>query len=220
MNMKQLAHLSPAERMIQEQLVGNGIRDGRVLDAFRQTPRDLFFPADIKERAFDNDPAPIGHGQTISQPYIVALMTERLDVRPEHKVLEVGTGSGYQTALLARLAGEVYTVERIKPLLDAAFERLLGMGHRNVHFRYGDGAKGWPEHAPYDRLLIAAGAPELPKHLLLTHLTDGGAAILPVGPMDSQVLLHVRRRGERLEQTEVCHCRFVKLIGEGAWEDR
>jgi protein-L-isoaspartate(D-aspartate) O-methyltransferase len=220
MNMKQLSHLSPAERMIQEQLVGNGIRDERVLDAFRHTPREQFFPADLKDRAFDNDPAPIGHGQTISQPYIVALMTERLDVRPEHKVLEIGTGSGYQTALLARLAGEVYTVERIKPLLDIAFERLLGMGHRNVHFRYGDGAKGWPEHAPYDRLLIAAGAPELPKSLLLTQLIDGGTAILPVGPLDKQVLLHVRRRGDKLEQTEVCHCRFVKLIGEGAWEDR
>jgi protein-L-isoaspartate(D-aspartate) O-methyltransferase len=220
MNMKQLTHLSPAERMIQEQLVGNGIRDERVLEAFRQTPREPFFPADVRERAYKNDPAPIGHGQTISQPYIVALMTERLDVRPEHRVLEIGTGSGFQTALLARLAGEVYTVERIKPLLDTAFERLLGMGLRNIHFRYGDGAKGWAEQGPFDRVLIAAGAPGLPKNLLLTQLKDGGTAILPVGPMDSQVLVHVRRRGEQLEQTEVCHCRFVKLIGEGAWEDR
>ena len=148
---------------------------------------------------------------------MVALMTERLDVHADHRVLEIGTGSGYQTAVLAKLAGEVWSVERVKPLLDEAFERLLDMGNRNVHFRYADGTLGWPEAAPFDRILIAAGAPKLPAELLLNQLADGGVAVLPIGPHDEQMLIEVRRKGNDLETTDVCPCRFVKLIGKEGW---
>ncbi len=144
---------------------------------------------------------------------MVALMTERLEVSPEHTVLEIGTGSGYQTAILSRLARAVWSIERVKPLLDAAFDRLHDLGVKNVHFRYGDGTLGWPEAAPFDRILIAAGAPGLPRDLLLAQLRDGGIAVLPVGSEDEQMLLAVRRRGDELISEEVCPCRFVKLIG-------
>lgn len=217
--MKQLSERSPLERMIQEQLVERGIRDERVLRAMRQIPRDQFFPAEIRAHAYADRACPIGHGQSISQPYMVALMSQHLEVAAGHRVLEIGTGSGYQTAILAHLAGEVYTMERLKPLLDEAFERLLSMGLRNLHFRYADGSKGWPEKAPFDRILIAAGAPELPRAFLLSQLSEGGLAVLPVGPQDQQTLVQVRRTGEDLASTELCACRFVKLIGEGGWAE-
>ena len=206
------------EQMIQQQVVERGIADQRVIDALRSVPRQKFFPEETREEAFADRAAPIGHGQTISQPYIVALMTQRLDARETDRVLELGTGSGYQTAVLARLAGEVYSIERVKPLLDEAWERLMELGIRNVHFRYGDGTRGWPEEAPFDRILITAGAPEMPRNLLLNQLRDGGLAVLPVGPQDRQVLVEVRRNGDELDSTEVCACRFVKLIGEEGWE--
>ena len=209
---------SSLERMIQQQVVERGIRDERVLDALRNVPREQFFQEESRHAAFADRAAPIGHGQMISQPYMVALMTQRLDLRPEHRVLELGTGSGYQTAILCRLAGEVYSVERVKPLLDAAFERVLALGLRNVHFRHGDGTLGWPEAAPFDRVLVTAGAPELPRNLLLSQLKDGGIAVLPVGPQDDQMLVEVRRQGDQLKTTDVCPCRFVKLIGQEGWE--
>jgi protein-L-isoaspartate(D-aspartate) O-methyltransferase len=215
--MQKVQQVSPLERMIQQQVVERGIRDERVLDALRSVPRELFFPEESRQAAFADRAAPIGHGQTISQPYIVALMSQRLDLRPDHRVLEIGTGSGYQTAVLARLAGEVYSVERVKPLLDAAFERVLGLGARNVHFRHGDGTLGWPDAAPFDRILITAGAPELPRHLLLGQLKDDGVAVLPVGPQDDQMLVEARRKGNDLKVTDVCPCRFVKLIGQEGW---
>src|SRR5688572_12228325 len=209
---------SSLERMIQQQVVERGIRDERVLDALRSVPREQFFQEESRHAAFADRAAPIGHGQMISQPYMVALMTQRLDLRPEHRVLELGTGSGYQTAILCRLAGEVYSVERVKPLLDAAFERVLALGLRNVHFRHGDGTLGWPEAAPFDRILVTAGAPEVPRNLLLGQLKDGGIAVLPVGPQDDQMLVEVRRHGDQLKVTDVCPCRFVKLIGQEGWE--
>jgi protein-L-isoaspartate(D-aspartate) O-methyltransferase len=199
-------------------LRSGGVTDPKVLSAIEQTPRDLFVPQLFQERAWEDSALPIACGQTISQPYIVGLMTHRLDVRPGARILEIGTGTGYQTAVLARLASEVFTMERVKPLLDEAFERLLGMGHRNIHFKFGDGTLGWPEHAPFDRILIAAGAPEIPSALLLSQLKDEGIAILPVGPKDEQTLLEVRRHGDRLKSTELCACRFVQLIGEGGWK--
>jgi protein-L-isoaspartate(D-aspartate) O-methyltransferase len=138
-------------------------------------------------------------------------------VQPAHRVLEIGTGSGYQTAILAKLAGAVYSVERVKPLLDEAWSRLMDMNIRNAHFRHGDGTLGWPEVAPFDRILIAAGAPVMPKELLLSQLKDGGLAVLPVGPADEQMLITVRRNGNKLVTTEVCPCRFVKLVGHEGW---
>jgi len=216
--MNEVTESSPLERMIRQQLVDRGIRDERVLAAMRAVPRDLFFPQAGRREAYADRAAPIGHGQMISQPYMVALMTQRLDLRPQHRVLEIGTGSGYQTAILARLAGEIYSVERLKPLLDDAFDRLLGLNIRNVHFRFGDGTKGWPEAAPFDRILITAGAPELPRNLLLNQLKEDGIAIVPVGPHDEQMLLEIRRQGDELKTVDVCPCRFVKLIGQEGWE--
>ena len=204
--------------MIRQQIIDRGIRDPRVIEAMRAVPREKFFPADVRDEAFADRAAPIGHGQTISQPYMLALMTQRLDVQPTHKVLEIGTGSGYQTAILANLAKEVYSIERVKPLLDVAWERLMDMNVRNVNFRWGDGTLGWPEAAPFDRILIAAGAPTLPKDLLMNQLADGGIAVLPVGPQNEQLLMGVIRTGDRLDTAEICACRFVKLVGAHGWE--
>jgi protein-L-isoaspartate(D-aspartate) O-methyltransferase len=215
--MNQTRELSQLEYMIRTQIVDRGIDDAHVIEAIRRVPRDKFFPRKSAELAYLDQAAPIGHGQTISQPYMVALMTQRLDLRPHHKVLEVGTGSGYQTAILCRLAGEVFSIERVKPLLDDAFERLLDLGYRNVHFKYGDGTRGWADAAPFDRMLIAAGAPELPRQLLLNQLKDHGKAVLPVGPDEQQMLVEVTRVGNELIVKDVCACRFVKLIGEEGW---
>ena len=216
--MNDVEELSPLQQMIQQQIIEKGIHDERVLAAMRAVPRERFFPAKSRRDAYADSAAPIGLGQSISQPYIVALMTERLDVQPDSRVLEIGTGSGYQTAILARLANEVYTVERLKPLLDEAFERLLAMNLRNVHYRFGDGTLGWPEAAPFDRILITAGAPQLPRTLLLSQLSDGGIAVLPNGAMDQQMLIGVRREGNELRTANICPCRFVKLIGQEGWE--
>jgi protein-L-isoaspartate(D-aspartate) O-methyltransferase len=215
--MNDVKESSPQDEMIRRQVMERGITDERVLAALRAVPRDKFFPTEGASEAFADRAAPIGHGQTISQPYMVALMTERLNVLPNHKVLEIGTGSGYQTAILARLAGEVFSIERVKPLLDEAWHRLMDMGVRNVHFRHADGTIGWAEAAPFDRILIAAGAPTLPQGLLLQQLKDGGLAVLPVGPEDEQMLVTVQRDGAKLETTDVCPCRFVKLIGREGW---
>ena len=207
------------ETMIRQQVIERGIREPRVLAALRSVQREKFFPPGSKDEAYADRAAPIGHGQTISQPYIVALMTQRLNVAKTHRVLEIGTGSGYQTAILANLAHEVFTVERVKPLLDIAWERLMDMNIRNIHFRHGDGTQGWPEFGPFDRILIAAGAPRIPDHLFMSQLTDGGVAMLPIGPQDEQMLVEVRREGNRLMSKNVCPCRFVKLIGRQGWEE-
>ena len=217
--MKQLTELSPLERMIQQQVIERGIREPRVLEALRAVPREKFFPEPSRGQAYADTTAPIGHGQTISTPHIVALMSERLNVGPTDKVLEIGTGSGYQTAILSKLAGQVYSVERVKPLLDEAFERIMELGLRNIHFRHGDGTLGWPQEAPFDRILIAAGAPALPSELLLGQLKDGGIAVLPVGPADDQMLVEVTRAGGELKVSEICPCRFVKLIGQEGWTE-
>ena len=216
--MQKLEGQSSLDKMIRQQVMDRGIRDERVIAALRAVPRELFFPEEGRQAAYADRAAPIGHGQMISQPYMVALMTQRLDVRPEHRVLELGTGSGYQTSILCHLAGQVYSIERVKPLLDVAFERVLGLGLRNVHFRHGDGTLGWPEEAPFDRILVTAGAPELPRNLLLANLADGGVAVLPVGPHEEQMLVEVRREGSDLVVTDVCACRFVKLVGQEGWK--
>jgi protein-L-isoaspartate(D-aspartate) O-methyltransferase len=215
--MNQVGEISPQDLMIRQQIIERGIRDERVIEAMRAVLREKFFLADSRDTAYADRAAPIGHGQTISQPYMVALMTARLQVGPEHKVLEIGTGSGYQTAILCKLAREVYSVERVKPLLDEAFERLLSQDIRNVHFRFGDGTLGWPEAGPFDRVLIAAGAPKIPEALLKSQLADGGIAVLPVGPADQQTLVEVHRKGDLLETVDICACRFVKLIGSEGW---
>lgn len=217
--MNQLTETSQLEMMIRRQVIDRGITDQRVIDALRSVPRERFFDDSTRADAFADRASAIGFGQTISQPYIVALMSQRLEIQSHHTVLEIGTGSGYQTAILARLAREVYTIERVKPLLDDAFERLMDLGIRNVHFHHGDGTRGWPTHAPFDRILIAAGAPQVPSSLLLSQLRDGGIAVLPVGAEDQQMLVAVHRRGDSLQSTEITPCRFVKLIGEEGWSE-
>lgn len=216
--MKQLGDLSRQESMIQ-QLIDRGISDRRVLQALRMVPRQAFLPEPQRDQALSDRALPIGYGQTISQPYMVALMSQRLDVQPNHRVLEIGTGSGYQTAVLAQLAERVHTVERIKPLLDEAFERLLSLNLRNIRFKFADGTRGWLEDAPYDRLIITAGAPDVPRKLLLSHLTPDGLAVLPIGPIAQQRLVAVRRSEDELHASNICECRFVKLIGDEGWPE-
>jgi protein-L-isoaspartate(D-aspartate) O-methyltransferase len=215
--MNPVSPASASEEMIRRQLVERGIADPRVLDAMRAVPRERFFSPGLVKEAYADQAAPIGFGQTISQPYIVALMTQNLHVEPENRVLEIGGGSGYQTAILARLAKEVYTMERVKPLMDEAWRRLMDLNVRNVHFRHGDGTRGWPEAGPFDRILIAAAAPALPEVLLRSQLKEGGIAILPVGPDERQELLEVRRHGDQLQSATLIPCRFVKLIGQEGW---
>lgn len=210
---------APTEQMIREQLLDRGIADPRVIEAMRAVPRDRFVPVEQRENAHTGRAMAIGHGQTISEAYIVALMSQSLALEPHHRVLDIGTGSGYQAAVLSRLAREVYSVERVKPLLDEAFERVLDLGFRNVHFRLGDGTVGWPEMAPFDRVLIAAAAPQVPQRLLLSQLVDGGLAVLPAGPGQQQQLLLIKRRGNKLESRELCLCRFVPLIGSEGWPE-
>jgi protein-L-isoaspartate(D-aspartate) O-methyltransferase len=209
------ANAARAERMkmVREQIESRGVRDERVLAALREIPRERFFPPHDDADPFGDHAAPIGHGQTISQPYIVALMSEQLRVAPTHRVLEVGTGSGYQTAVLSRLAGEVFTVERVKPLLDAAFHRLGEMRLTNVHYRHGDGCAGWPERAPFDRILIAAAAEAVPEQLLRAQLSpDGGVAVLPAGSARSQTLYRIERFGDDLRTTDLGAVVFVPLV--------
>jgi protein-L-isoaspartate(D-aspartate) O-methyltransferase len=215
--MEQLAKTTPLDQMIQTEVIDRGITDSRVITAMRAAPRDKFFADNQRSRAFAGRALPIGHGQTISEPFIVALMTQRLMLEPSSRVLEIGTGCGYQTAVLCNIAKEVYSVERIKPLLDVAFERLMDLNIRNVHFRHGDGTLGWPEVSPFDRILIAAGAPQIPRKLLHSQLIDGGVAVLPYGPQDQQKLVAIKRVGQKLIETEICPCRFVKLIGQEGW---
>ncbi len=216
--MNSVRESSPLEQMIRK-IMDYGMRDEQVLTALRRVPRDRFVRPDDKHNAYADKALPIGHDQTISQPYIVALMTQRLELQPEHRVLEIGTGSGYQSSVLAQLVSEVCTIERIKPLLDSAFHRLLDLNIRNVKFRFGDGTEGWPEQAPFDRILVAAGAPELPRSLLLSHLKDGGLAIIPIGPRNEQTLLGVRKRDNDLLTKEIIPCKFVPLIGKAGWPD-
>jgi len=198
-------------RLIME-LRGAGIGDTRVLSAIERVPRELFVPAAFADRAWENVALPIGHGQTISQPLVVALMTEALAVGPRHKVLEIGTGSGYQAAVLAKLCRRVFTLERYHVLLKEAEERFARLRLHNVITRLGDGAKGWPEQAPFDRIIVTAAAAKLPENLLES-LVDGGVMVAPVGEeRRDQLLLRVRRLDGKFETEDLGAVRFVPLV--------
>jgi protein-L-isoaspartate(D-aspartate) O-methyltransferase len=202
-----------AERMVDRQLAGRGIASPRVLAVMRRVPRDLFLPPGATADAYADAPVSIGSGQTMSQPYMVALMLEALSLRGPEKVLEIGTGSGYQTALLALLAREVFTVERLAPLAERSAATLERLGLRNVRTLCGDGSMGWPEHAPYDAVVVSAAAPQVPASLA-AQLEDNGVLVVPVGPDRSVQILHVVRRvGARLEVERGIPCRFVPLVG-------
>ena len=205
---------SQLEWLVRTQLEGRDIRDPRVLEAFRRIDRARFVPPDQKAHAYEDRPLPIGADQTISQPYMVALMTQSLDLARAHRVLEIGTGSGYQTAMLADLAGEVYTIEIHEPLLGRARETLERLGYGNVHWRVGNGREGWPEAAPFDRIVCAAAAHEPPR-AWLDQLADPGVLLVPVGGFGGQVLLRVEKCEGRLAHQEFCPCRFVPLVGYG-----
>jgi protein-L-isoaspartate(D-aspartate) O-methyltransferase len=200
-------------RMVDDQLVRRGVRDKDVLAAMRAVPRHLFVPADMTHAAYDDSPLPIGYGQTISQPYMVAYMSELLRVNVRSRVLDVGAGSGYQSAVLAELAGEVFAVERIADLAARARERIATIGYRNVEVRHGDGTAGWAEHAPYDGIMVAAAAVEPPPPLL-EQLAEGGRLVIPLGSTHGdQVLTVYERRGEELRIERALRCRFVPLVG-------
>jgi protein-L-isoaspartate(D-aspartate) O-methyltransferase len=203
-----------AERryMIETQLRGRDIRSARVLDAMFKVPRHLFVPEPHRADAYSDSPLPIGHDQTISQPYIVAFMTQALDVAPEHRVLETGTGSGYQAAVLGALAKEVYTIEIVAPLAERARETLTALGYHNVYVRTGNGYLGWPEHAPYDRVIVTAAPDEVPE-ALLQQLKTGGLMAIPVGTM-SQELRVLRRTDTGTETISTLPVRFVPMINK------
>jgi len=193
-----------------------GIQSDRVLAALGRVPRHRFVPPHLVPHAYEDRPLPIGHGQTISQPYIVALSTEALDLGPAHRVLEVGTGSGYQAAVLAELAGDVFTVERVPELSASAAETLRSLGYANVRLRVGDGTRGWPEEAPFDAILVTAASPRVPR-ALLDQLSPRGRMVIPVGGPISQELLLICHDGEQWVQRRLCGCTFVPLIGEEGW---
>ena len=199
-------------RMVEEQIRRRGIRDERVLSVMAEVPRHLFIPKEIRQLAYADEPLPIGEGQTISQPYIVAEMTAALRLSGTEKVLEIGTGSGYQTAILARLCREVVTIERIATLSADARARLSTMGAGNVTFVVGDGSLGSPEHAPFDRILSAAASPSVPAPWI-SQLSEGGIIILPMGGRYEQELIRVTRVGDRTVSEVLGGCRFVPLVG-------
>ncbi len=205
--------------MVERQIRRRGIRDRRVLDAFRSVPRHCFVPPRWRDQSYEDHPVDIGYGQTISQPYIVALMTEALHLRGDERVLEIGTGSGYQTAILASLCAHVYTVERIAELSDAARKVLGELGYTNVSYRVGDGTLGWPEEAPFDGIMVTAAAPSVPESLK-QQLGEGGRLVMPVGGRGGQDLVVLERRGEEFRRERLCGCVFVRLIGREGWPER
>lgn len=205
--------------MIEHHLRARGVRDPNVLAAMASVPREAFVPPELVDHAYDDCPLPIGAGQTISQPYIVAVMTEALQLSPIDDVLEIGTGSGYAAAVLSRVAGRVYTIERHAKLADQARARLASLGYRNIDVRCGDGTLGWSEHAPFDAIVVTACGPRVPKSLL-AQLAIGGRLVIPIGPDDAQELVRVRRISETsLEREQLGGVRFVPLIGAEAWAE-
>lgn len=204
--------------MVKNQLIARGIKDDRVLQGMGKIPRHLFVEDALAGEAYNDHPLPIGEKQTISQPYIVALMTEALELKGTEKTLEIGTGSGYQTALLAELSSRVYTVERIKSLLVNARKLSAELGYDNILFKAFDGTLGWKEYSPFDAIMVTAGAPSVPKPLT-DQLGDNGRIVIPVGDRYSQELLRVTKKGDDLEETSLGGCRFVNLIGIHGWRD-
>jgi protein-L-isoaspartate(D-aspartate) O-methyltransferase len=206
------------ELMVRQQILERGIDTPRVLEAFLRVPRHFFVPPEYVKQAYDDRPLYIGHGQTISQPYMVGLMTDALELKGDEKVLDIGTGSGYQAAILAELAREVHTVERIEELALGANGLLEDLGYDNVTFHVADGTLGWTDAAPFDAILVAAAAPGVPE-TLKEQLATGGRLVIPVGPPYSQTLRLVTRTSRGFESRDICPCIFVKLIGAEGYAD-
>lgn len=206
-----------ARRRLVETLQEQGIRDLSVLNAIDETPRHLFVPTGVRHRAYEDSALPIGNSQTISQPSIHARYLELLKLTGKEKVLEIGTGSGYQTALLSRLAAQVFSIERIAPLLEKAKEVLQQVGASNASFMLGDGTLGWRQFAPFDAILVGAAAPEIPE-AYIEQLADGGRLLIPLGDRDEQILHLFTRRGDELDRQDIAPVRFVPLLGKHSWE--
>jgi len=207
------------EKMVKEQIVGRGIRDPKVIDALTRVPRHLFVPEVLLGQAYGDTALPIGEGQTITQPYMVAFMSGALNLQGSEKILEVGTGSGYQAAVLACLAERVYSVERIRGLLERARKALDRIQCHNVVTKLSDGSYGWAEEAPFDAILITAGAPSLPQPLL-GQLKVGGTLVIPVGERNCQRLIRIRKDTQGYSREDMLECNFVSLVGEYGWAKR
>ena len=196
-----------------------GITSESVLDAFRRVPRHLFIDTMLYAQAYDDNALPIGSGQTISQPYVVALMTQILKIEKDQKILEIGTGSGFQTAILAQFSRRVYTIERNRDLASAALKRLRDMGYENIVFKTGDGTRGWVQHAPFDRIIVTAGAPAIPQELV-DQLAVGGRMVIPAGDRCVQDLEVYEKRADGIDKSKAGSVVFVPLIGEKGWIDK
>lgn len=204
------------KRMVEAQLISRGIKDQRVIDAMLKVPRHLFVEEAMATNAYSDSPLPIGEKQTISQPYMVALMTELLNLAGGERVLEIGTGSGYQAAILASIVDRVYTIERFRPLALQARRVLDSLHLLNVNLRIGDGSEGWPEEAPFDGIIVTAGAPHIPTQLM-HQLAVGGRLVIPVGSQFEQILKRVTRTADGFHIEQSVGCRFVKLVGKSGW---
>src|SRR5438552_18216319 len=203
------------QEMVKEQIVMRGILDERVLAALRKVPREQFVPEDVRAESYTDGPLPIGYGQTISQPYVVGFMTEKLQPQPKDRVLEIGTGSGYQAALLGELVADVYSIEIVEPLAKIAEATLQRLGYKNVYVKAGDGYKGWPEQAPFDAIIVTCAPDHVPQPLI-DQLKEGGRMIIPVGDFGDQQLYLLEKKNGELEQRAVLPVRFVPMVGEAA----
>jgi protein-L-isoaspartate(D-aspartate) O-methyltransferase len=221
MSVRKMAMIQQRQQMVEQQIRGRGIHDPAILAAMAEVPRELFVVPEYRAQAYDDTPLPIPAGQTISQPYVVALMIEALQLTMADRVLEIGTGSGYAAAVLSRIAREVYTVERHQELVVYARERFLELGYHNVKVHHGDGTLGWPEHAPYNGIVVAAGGPQIPLSLR-QQLAPGGRMLIPVGRhRERQQLVRITRHNEgHFKQEKLGHVRFVPLIGREGWRRR
>jgi len=206
------------EKMVEEQIIERGIKDPRLIAAMKKVPRHLFVEEALQNQAYNDRPLPIGEKQTISQPYMVALMTEAMELKGKERVLEIGSGSGYQTAILAELAQEVFSVERIRPLAIRARKLLYDLGYFNVEIKIFDGTFGWSEKGPFDAIIVTAGSPDIPQPFY-DQLTMGGRLVIPVGDIHIQDLFRITKTEEGMKKEDLGGCRFVKLIGRYGWED-